>query len=294
MARKSAKPGELEKEAMIEAANLEKQKQVLERQLADMMKKKKIPIHNYRGHWVRFGLVSDTHIGSICERNDVLRLAYDVFKREKIKIVYHAGDMVDGEGMWRGHVYEIYAHGVEAQLEQVIKNYPRIPGIKTYFITGSHDLCFYKKAGVDIGTLIGKAREDLIYMGQEEQDVLVKSPGGIVRVRLFHPGGGTAYALSYQPQKIVESYTGGRKPHALFIGHYHKSEVIPGLRNIQVVQAGCCQSQTSYMRRKRLAAHIGFWIIEMVIKKNTIVRFRSEFFPYYEGEEDQTEELAKA
>ena len=43
-------------------------------------------------------------------------------------------------------------------------------------------------------------------------------------LELRHPWDGTAYALSYKIQKMVESMGGGEKPNILAVGHYHKSE----------------------------------------------------------------------
>ena len=102
-------------------------------------------------------------------------------------------------------------------------------------------------------------------------------------MRLFHPSGGTAYALSYRPQKVVESYSGGRKPNILIMGHYHKSEYIPCLRNVMVIQAGTTCGQTPFMRRKSIAAHMGFWIVEFQFGSD-INRFKAEFFAFYEKE----------
>jgi hypothetical protein len=125
-------------------------------------------------------------------------------------------------------------------------------------------------------------RDDLHYLGQEEVDIALKKSGH-PKIRLSHPGKGTAYALSYQPQKYVESLTGGQKPDAVFIGHYHKAEHMPCLRNVQTVQAGCMQHQTPFMRRKSISAHQGFWILDMWMnKQGKPKRFGAEFFPYYE------------
>lgn len=184
--------------------------------------------------------------------------------------------------MFRGQEYEIYAHGADAQVAEVIKKYPVCLGMKTYFISGSHDLSFFKSAGTDIGDRISAIRSDLVYLGREEADILIGGKN-LARLRLFHPGGGTAYAISYHSQKYIESLSGGQKPNIVCIGHYHKSEMMPCYRNVFSVQTGCIQSQTPYMRRKKLAAHMGFWILEFTISKPQFVsRFKAEFFAVYE------------
>ena len=65
---------------------------LLTQQLDNFVKTSKFSIHAYKGETIRFGLLSDTHLGSLYERTDVLNLAYKLFADEGIKNVYHAGD----------------------------------------------------------------------------------------------------------------------------------------------------------------------------------------------------------
>ena len=214
-------------------------------------------LHTYEGEWVRFGVISDTHLGSYFEALDALHLAYRVFKREGIEVVYHAGDLLDGEKMYRGHEYEIHTHGADAQIEYCVENYPRIKGITTYFITGNHDLSFWKRSGVDVGPKIAQLRPDLVYLGPECADIKIENENGRAIVQLVHPGKGSAYAVSYHAQKYIESLPGGRKPHLVLMGHYHKAEYLVW-RNVHLIQTGCLQRQTKYMQRNNVAAIVGF------------------------------------
>lgn len=231
---------------------------------------------------VRIGFVTDTHLGSLFDDLEALNTAYKIFEQEGITTVLHAGDICDGEKMFRGHEYEIKIHGADNQVSYTVENYPAIPGITTQFITGNHDLSFYKHAGIDIGSQIAARRNDMVYLGQDEADVTFLSGRGSCKVRLNHPGGGSAYATSYKIQKYIESLTGGEKPNIVLTGHYHKSEMLPSYRNICAVQGGTLQYQTRFMRSKNLAAHKGFWIIEFNIDSdNMISRFRGEFYALY-------------
>lgn len=95
-------------------------------------------------------------------------------------------------------------------------------------------------------------------------------------------GGGTGYAISYRPQKIIESYEGGEKPAVLLMGHYHKLDV--GLvRNVWYVQTGCGQDQTPFMRQKAIEAHVGGVIVEMEQDPETgaITRFCPNVIRYF-------------
>jgi hypothetical protein len=87
---------------------------------------------------------------------------------------------------------------------------------------------------------------------------------------------------SYHPQKIVESFTGGKKPNVLLLGHYHKAEYL-FYRNVHVVQAGTLQDQTSFMQRNFISAHLGFWLVEFRVSGvGEVSRFRCEFVPLYD------------
>ena len=241
------------------------------------LKRKPIKIHNYfpKNH-IKIGILGDTHIGSWYSRIEFLEALYKIYKKEGIEHIYNVGDMVDGHKVYPGQEFEISHHGSKGQVEQLLKTYPRIG--TTHYILGNHDLSFYKTAGTDIGELISEKRKDLIYEGKEEADILMQG----IRLRLHHPGGGTAYAVSYRSHKLVESISGGEKPNIIAIGHFHKADFLPLLRNISVLQSGTLQSQTPFMRRHGSAAHLGGWIVEIWVNKKSVVRIRAEFVPFYE------------
>lgn len=260
----------------------ERNEELFKAELRKLLSTEELSIHDYYGEHAKFGVVSDTHLGNIYTNRALQHLAYKTFKKEGIDTVYHCGDVCDGEKMYRGQEYELYAIGADAQVNDVVKRYPQFDGIDTFFITGNHDLSHWKNSGTDIGERIDEKRKDIHYLGQEEADIALNKSGH-PRIRLSHPGKGTSYAISYHPQKYIESLSGGQKPDAVFMGHYHKAEHIPSLRNVQVIQAGCLQRQTSFMRRNNNAAHQGFWIIDMFMsKRGKPKRFKGEFFPYYE------------
>ena len=78
------------------------------------------------------------------------------------------------------------------------------------------------------------------------------------------------------------SYQGGEKPAILIVGHFHK-HLLQYERNVWVIQAGCIQDQSIFMRKKKLAAHVGFWIIRFhQAKTGEINRLNGEFFPFFD------------
>ena len=161
------------------------------------------------GGWRKIGIVSDTHLASKHARLDVLEAAYDRFKEEGITDVYHAGNMVDGE--CRFNRYELLAHGITDQALYCLDHYPQRSGVTTHYITGEcHEGWWMKREGIDFGRYLSleaadRGRKDLHYLGFLEADVKLIGPNGKHSyMRVFHPGGGSAYAISYKPQKIVE------------------------------------------------------------------------------------------
>lgn len=227
---------------------------------------------------VRFGLCGDKQFNSKYTQITHMNTLYDIYEREGIKNVYDLGDIDEGERMRQGHQYECYNQGADDHVDEIVKNHPYRKGVKTYFITGNHDHSLIKLAGYDIGTAIANKRVDMVYLGQSYATINL-TPNCILELR--HPIDGTAYAISYKIQKMVESISGGEKPNMLAIGHYHKAEYL-FYRNVHCFQTGCIQAQTPWMKGKSIAAMMGGWIIEVEVdKEGTITRLKSEFFPFY-------------
>ena len=227
---------------------------------------------------IRFGVCSDNQLNSKYTQISHAHKLYDIYEEEGIKTVYHAGDLDEGEKMRPGHEYECYTQGADDHVEEIVKNYPQRKDIKTYFITGNHDLSIVKRAGYDIGPAISQKRSDMVYLGQNWATINL-TPNCVLEVR--HPGDGTAYAISYKLQKMIDAMSGGEKPNILVVGHYHKVEYL-FYRNIHVYQTGCLQAQTPWMKGKQIAAMMGGWIIEAHVDGDgTVTRIKHEFIPFY-------------
>lgn len=232
---------------------------------------------------LKFAIIGDTQFGSKYAQISHLKSFYELCASEGIKDVYHTGDVTDGLKMRSGHEYELYKTSADDMVQDVIKNYPRIEGITTHFITGNHDASIYKQVGYDIGNTITEKRPDMKYLGRDCALIFL-TPN--CKLELRHPWDGTAYALSYKPQKMIEAMESDSKPNILAIGHYHKAEYL-FYRNVHCLQTGCFQAQTPYTRGKGISVHMGGWIVTIHVDKNgTITRFGSEFVPYYSSIKD--------
>lgn len=232
---------------------------------------------------IKIAIMGDTQLGSKYAQITHLNKFYDICEQEGIKDVYHTGDITDGLKMRPGHEYELYAVSADDMIEDVVKRYPKRVGITTHFITGNHDASIYKHVGYDIGKAIARQRSDMEYLGK---DCAVVNLTNNCKLELRHPWDGTAYALSYKPQKMVESMESDSKPNILAIGHYHKAEYL-FYRNVHVIQTGCFQSQTPFTRGKGISVNLGGWIVTINVKEDgTIVSISPKFIPFYSSIKD--------
>jgi len=234
---------------------------------------------NWEGNQkVRFALLGDTHINSKYAQVTYLHQFYDECRRQRIKHVYHTGDIDDGEQMRPGHQYECYTQGADDHVSEICRVYPKIDGMTTHFITGNHDASTVKKCGYNIGQTIADKRPDMEYLGADCA-VIKLTPNCTLEIR--HPWDGTAYAISYKIQKQVEAMSGGEKPNVFAVGHYHKEEYLL-YRNVHCFQTACFCAQTPWMKGRGISCQIGGWIIEMdVDEQGYIQRINPQFIPYY-------------
>lgn len=244
-------------------------------------------ISHFDGSWAKFGATGDNHLCNKHQRLDVLNALYDIYEYEGITTVFNTGNWIDGEA-GKLNKHELFVFGLDAQIDYANEYYPKRKGVTTYFLAGDdHEGWYQQRECIEIGRYWEQrareaGREDLVYLGYLEADVEVRTRAGSLKVRVMHPGGGSAYALSYTGQKMVESFQGGEKPQILLQGHYHKFNVgYP--REVWVVDTGTTCGQTTFMRKRKLQAMVGGCICHVhQDERGPVNRFRSEFIPFYD------------
>lgn len=246
----------------------------------------RIPLDFLNGPEYVIGLVADTHLACREERLDALHAHYDLMASEGITTVLHAGNIVDGY-IHKINGTSVLCTGVDEQANYVVDNYPARKGMKTYFITGDDHEVWFMRDGLNFGWYLQKlaednGREDLVYIGHVESDVDVKTPKGVIRIKVQHPGGGSAYARSYTAQKQCEAFQGGEKPQILVQGHYHVANYMPE-RNIHVIGLPGFQDQTVFARKKRLRMEVGGAILRFrVTEACSVSRVSVEFNMFFD------------
>src|SRR3990167_1182498 len=240
--------------------------------------------------YFRIGIISDTHYGSKHFRPDVVQDLYRWFAGEAVQVVLHAGNWIDGEARFNKFDLLPEAHGMDAQIRIMVEQYPRIEGVNTLYVAGDdHEGWYNQREGVDIGKYLemranDAGRTDLQYVGYMEAfiNLLWKQKKVSSQLLLVHPGGGSAYATSYAPQKFIESLQGGEKPAVAIFGHWHKIFDLL-IRNVICLGAGCTKDLDTFGRKMKLAYHVGGTILELWMdEKGGTTRDRTEKRQYFD------------
>lgn len=213
-----------------------------------------------------FGVAGDKHIASKYHREDVLSDLYRRFEDAGVDAVFDTGNWIDGEA--RFNRYDILAHGLDAQVRLMAASHPK-SSITTYAVWGDdHEGWYAQREGIDVGKyaaqVMAEAGHAWVDIGFMEAHVILRNheTGAESMMTVVHPGGGSAYATSYAPQKAIEALEGGEKPAVILFGHWHKLEAL-NVRNVWSIQTGTCQDQTPFARKKRLDFHVGGLLLRL-------------------------------
>lgn len=271
MARKSKLENILEKENLTEQEAITVIK-------SSRAKQYKNPPLGISGKRFRYGYFSDTHIGHKEFKPELYDKMCTVFKKEKVEFIVTSGDIIEGMSNRPGHVYELTHIGIHQQLAYAKQLFDKLPTV-CYGITGNHDDWAYKpqNMGIVVGEELEQRVKNFKFVGRNEGIIIPKKN---VKMMLFHPNDGSAYSLGYKMQKLIESFSGGDKPNIVHQGHYHKS-IYMFIRNVHGFESSTLMGQSEWMRGKKIAAHIGFGIVDVYTNKNGVDRIVHSFFPYY-------------
>jgi predicted phosphodiesterase/transposase-like protein len=234
-----------------------------------------------KGKTLRFGVVSDTHLGSRECASEVLELAYDLFEREGITKVLHAGDVGAGMGIYRGQQAEVQHRTLDEQIDLLVDGYPVRKGIETLLIGGNHDLeGDAARVGLDLAAAFAARRDDVTYLGP--YSAWLEVHGG-AWIHLLHGKGGMSYSRDYKALKLVSAYPPGRKPVVLICGHWHVRANFSA-RGVEVIFPGCTEWQSRFMTRLGLTPDVGFHVLEMTLGDDgSLVQFAPRWFRVWEG-----------
>jgi len=216
---------------------------------------------------LRIGVLSDTHIGHKEFKQEYLYTAFDTMDARGCSMILHSGDVTEGLMNRPGHYYECDQYGYKAQRDEAIRvlSYWKKP---IYVSSGNHDNSANSKlgAGIDIVEDICDKIPNAHYLPGDPANITANG----IRFRLFHGRDrGGAYAKSYRPQKILDSF-GTDIPEVLVVGHAHDADFCK-YKGCYIIDAGSIQRETDFMRGNKLSADVGFWVVELHIQNGRII-----------------------
>ena len=212
---------------------------------------------------IRMGLISDTRFGSKYQQlsltNEFYNDAYDF----EADMIIHLGDISEGIYSGKKAIYNdsLFLHGAEEQADYIIKSYPYIEGIKTYFMTGEHDQTHMSsKNKKDIGNMISENREDMIYLGPNQCNLEINN----IKIYLEHMTSkrDQPLQLSYRPQESIRTIRSEDKVDYFFQGHNLYAQSFT-MRDIKCVTVPSMVATTPEIRSKSLYNTVGAWLVEI-------------------------------
>ncbi len=238
---------------------------------------------------IKILLVSDPRFGSIYQQLTIYNDLMIKAKKLGVEYVFLNGDVVEGIYTGAKSIYNttLYKYGYEDQAECVAALYPRVEGITTFFVTGEHDLSFLKtKEKIDIGRLISKKREDMIYLGPRRKKVSFicdDNRTGSITLYLQHATGSVPYTVSYIPQRIIASMRNEDKTDVSVISHFAACDSFLR-RGVRSYQVPTVVATTDEMKDAKTPVYntIGGWVVTLERDKKGNLKNTSQIWiPYY-------------
>lgn len=217
----------------------------------------------------QLAVVSDTHIGNIHQQLHLLNKVYQEAYNRGIETVLHCGDVVDGNYPNRPEQpRQQFLHGFDEQAGYVVDMYPKVEGITTQYILGSHDETHYKNGQATVNNWVSRCRPDLVYLGQDCAELMINK----VKIFMDHPGGGSTQYLSYKLQKRIEILESSCKPRILLVGHYHKSYYL-SYRNVRGLLVPSFCDKTQFQQKQGLSNVVAGYFLDIWSDKNGNIQY---------------------
>lgn len=212
-------------------------------------------------HEFKFVAISDTRLGS---RSQQLAILNDIYRKAQsmgITNVILCGNISAGlKPMTDTESNFIY--DTQAQIDYIVNNYPKYPGITTYFISGKTDEKHLTTNKVNIGKRIAIVRPDMIYLGESACDISIDR----VKMQVMNSRLSKTYTASYRTQQTLDAYRSEDKPDILLYGGLLQMEKY-SYRDVSCISVPSVCATDKVMQTKRYANTIGAWYV--TVKTNT-------------------------
>ena len=233
----------------------------------------------------KFVAISDTRFGSKSQQLSILNDIYTKAYEMGYKNVIHCGNITEGLHPTSELSYNDDPNFLDDTLRQVdyiIKYYPHVEGIQTYFLTGYKDEIHLKKNRINIGKRISDSRDDMTYLGHTSCKVKIDKGSMLI----FNPKLGKTYTVSYRPQQQIDSFRSEDKPNILLYGGLLQMEKFPH-RNVTCISVPSVCATTKEMNDKRYSNTVGAWYITIKTnEKGLIYKIDAIDSEYYKTNEN--------
>ena len=229
-------------------------------------------------HEFKFIAISDTLLGSKYQQlsilNDIYKKGYELGYNNVILCGNISAGLVPliGEYSNTNFIEDTYA-----QIDYIVKNFPYVNDMKTYFISGKKDNTHLKNNKVSIGKHINELRNDMIFLGEGSCDINIDNLiMQILSVKL-----GKTYTVSYRAQQQIDSYRSEDKPDILLYGGLLQMEKFT-YRGVHCLSIPSVCATTKEMNDKRYSNTIGAWYVTVRTNQfGQLESFRAFNSPYY-------------
>ena len=231
----------------------------------------------------KFIAIADTRLGSKSQQLSILNDIYQKGHEMGFDNVILCGNI--SAGLFP--LTDIYAetnfiNDTISQIDYIVNNYPKIDGMKTYFITGKRDDRHLKQNKINIGKRISDIRDDMIYLGENSCDIMIdKTVMQIMSNKLRK-----TYTVSYRTQQQVDSYRSEDKPDILLSGGLLQQEKF-SYRNVSCISVPSVCATSKEMNDKRYSNTIGAWYVTVRNNSKGLLESVSAISsPYYVTDKD--------
>lgn len=227
---------------------------------------------------IKIGVISDTHFGSSFTAEKELHSFYELLKTKGITKVLHIGDLTDGWYQQRAtSIFEQTAVGFTNQLNYFVNHFPKVKGITTYAITGNHDQTHMYNGGANMGDMVARLRDDIVYLGHNHAYFKISDK---VKISLIHPTDGSSQALSYKIQQVIDRNP-ERKAEIMLIGHYHKTASV-FYKGSWGYLVPSFQWKSNFMDDNNLVSDVGAMILTIKLNKDGSLQSLATEYVMYE------------
>ena len=234
-------------------------------------------------------VISDLNLGSKYQQLSFLNEVYKKAYAEGIRKVIVCGDISAGLISPKNIYYNsLFKYDTQSQAEYIIDNYPKLNGMKTYFITGEKDHTHEIKNSESIGKMIADKRKDMIYLGPNHCTINLihkdNETGKILeqaKILVRHPKGKVAYTLSYKPQQYISSIRSEDKVDMILHGHFLSCEKMH-FRGVNEISVPGMTATTPKMKDDGSNNTVGAWILDIKLKKKGIEKVVPTLIPCYQ------------